>query len=140
MGARMQLEADFGRDHVDGAGMSTRSRNSRVLSSARESRMRRVIGTTSLVAAVISGAIMMFLSPPFQAPDEVNQFYRAWTLAEGRVFASRESNLIGAPVWVAIWRWVKRARRRPPLSSREEAEPVRTRVAARCREFDHHIR
>jgi uncharacterized membrane protein len=68
--------------------------------------MPRVIGTAYLIAAVIAGATMIFLSPPFQAPDEVNHFYRAWTLAEGRFFASREGNLIGAPVRVAVWRWV----------------------------------
>jgi uncharacterized membrane protein len=68
--------------------------------------MPRVIGTTYVVVAAICGVIMVFLSPPFQAPDEVNHFFRAWTLAQGRLLAVREGGLVGAPVSVAVFRWV----------------------------------
>src|SRR5262245_57584495 len=49
---------------------------------------------------------MVFLSPPFQAPDEQNHFFRAQTLSEGHLLAQRQPGKVGAPMHAAIFKWV----------------------------------
>ena len=49
---------------------------------------------------------MVFLIPPFQAPDEPNHFYRAQALSQGYLLARRESDRVGAPMRAAIPQWV----------------------------------
>src|SRR5262245_60223348 len=48
---------------------------------------------------------MVFLSPPFQAPDEPNHFFRAQALSEGYVLAERQANNVGAPMRAEIPHW-----------------------------------
>ncbi len=45
--------------------------------------IRTAIARTYLVIALVGGITMAFLSPPFQAPDEPNHFFRAQALSEG---------------------------------------------------------
>lgn len=61
---------------------------------------------TYLLTALSGGVVMVFLSPPFQAPDEPNHFFRAQALSEGYVLARRESDRVGAPMSGAIVAWV----------------------------------
>src|SRR5262245_21775476 len=48
---------------------------------------------------------MAFLSPPFQAPDEPNHFFRAQALSEGYVVAQRQPGKVGAPMRTVIPHW-----------------------------------
>lgn len=32
---------------------------------------------------LLFGTLMVFLTPPFQVPDEINHFYRAWQVSTG---------------------------------------------------------
>jgi uncharacterized membrane protein len=45
--------------------------------------------------AVAAGLFMLFVTPPFQAPDESGHFYRAFQLSEGRIVAERDGNSVG---------------------------------------------
>jgi uncharacterized membrane protein len=65
----------------------------------------RAVATTYLITALIGGAIMAFLSPPFQAPDEPNHFFRAQALSEGYVVAQRQPGKVGAPMRTVIPHW-----------------------------------
>ncbi|MBK8501992.1 MAG: DUF2142 domain-containing protein [Saprospiraceae bacterium] len=48
--------------------------------------------------AILFGLIMVFLTPPFQVPDEVNHFYRAYQIADGGFFAERHNQRLGGHV------------------------------------------
>ena len=48
-----------------------------------------------LVVGLIFGLSFLLLTPPFQVPDEVNHFYRAWHIAEGNLFATKQDNRLG---------------------------------------------
>lgn len=69
--------------------------------------MRATITKAYLTVALAWGAAMVFLSPPFQAPDEPNHFYRALTISEGRWMAIRQGNFAGAPLPVRTAEWVE---------------------------------
>jgi uncharacterized membrane protein len=68
--------------------------------------MRTALAKTYLVLALGCGAIMVFLNPPFQSPDEPNHFFRALAIAEGRWLATQQDGLVGAPMRAAVIRWV----------------------------------
>ena len=68
-------------------------------------RLGRAVARTYLITAIVGGAIMAFLSPPFQAPDEPNHFFRAQALSEGYVLAERQANKVGAPMRAVIPDW-----------------------------------
>jgi hypothetical protein len=40
-----------------------------------------------LAASLTFGGVLVFLTPPFQVPDEPGHFFRAYALTEGVVFA-----------------------------------------------------
>lgn len=42
-----------------------------------------------------TGLVLSFVVPPFQAPDEVNHFYKAWHIAEGNFSTQKENNRVG---------------------------------------------
>lgn len=69
-------------------------------------RLNHGIATAYLITAIIGGALMVVLSPPFQAPDEQNHFFRAQTLSEGYLLAQRQPAKVGAPMRAAIFEWV----------------------------------
>jgi uncharacterized membrane protein len=63
------------------------------------------VATTYLITAIIGGAVMAFLSPPFQAPDEPNHFFRAQALSESYVVAQHQLGKVGAPMRTVIPHW-----------------------------------
>lgn len=51
-----------------------------------------------LLAGGIAGLLLLLLTPPFQAPDEVNHFYRAWQVSEGQWAPLKENERLGGYV------------------------------------------
>jgi uncharacterized membrane protein len=51
--------------------------------------------TVLLVLAIPFGLFMVFVTPPFQSPDEYTHLFRAFQLSEGTVVAEREANRVG---------------------------------------------
>lgn len=45
--------------------------------------------------ALLFGLIFLFLTPPFQVPDEVNHFYRAYQIADGGFMAEQHTQRLG---------------------------------------------
>lgn len=45
--------------------------------------------------AALFGVLYIFITPPFQAPDEFFHFYRTYQLSEGQVLATKEGNQVG---------------------------------------------
>lgn len=45
--------------------------------------------------ALFFGLIILLLTPPFQTPDEINHFYRAFQISEGKLIAVKQDNRIG---------------------------------------------
>ncbi len=48
-----------------------------------------------LILAWIFGSLFAIVTPPFQVPDEFQQFYRAYQVSQGRLTAFRHGNEIG---------------------------------------------
>lgn len=48
-----------------------------------------------LVVALLAGTILVFLTPPFQAPDEINHFYRTWQVSEGQLTGVKKDDRVG---------------------------------------------
>jgi len=46
-----------------------------------------------LGSLLIYGSIFIFLVPPFQVPDELQHFFRSWSLAEGQLICTKDSNV-----------------------------------------------
>lgn len=51
-----------------------------------------------LVFASLFGLLVLFLTPPFQGADEVNHFYRAYQISEGKFITQKQNNRIGGEV------------------------------------------
>jgi uncharacterized membrane protein len=49
-----------------------------------------------IVFASIFGLCFLLLSPPFQSPDELNHFCRAWHISQGSLFTIKQDNRTGA--------------------------------------------
>ena len=49
-----------------------------------------------LVVGAVFGLLFLFVTPPFQAPDEYAHFYRAFQVSEGGLLAQRHDGLPGA--------------------------------------------
>ena len=45
--------------------------------------------------SLLFGLILIFLTPPFQVPDEVNHFYRAYQIADGYPIGQNHENRLG---------------------------------------------
>lgn len=49
-----------------------------------------------LLAGPLCGLVLIFVTPPFQVPDEPAHFYRAYAVSEGEPWARREGERLGA--------------------------------------------
>jgi uncharacterized membrane protein len=47
------------------------------------------------VIAMAGGLFMVFVTPPFQGPDETSHFYRAFQISEGHLVSQREGDRVG---------------------------------------------
>jgi len=45
--------------------------------------------------ACFFGLTILLITPPFQSPDEINHFYRAYQISEGQLIAVKQDNRIG---------------------------------------------
>ena len=48
-----------------------------------------------LLTALTFGLLVIFITPPFQVPDEINHFYRAWQLSEGQFLPVKNDARVG---------------------------------------------
>jgi uncharacterized membrane protein len=48
-----------------------------------------------LIIGSIFGILFLVLTPPFQVPDEINHFYRAYHIADGNLSAIKQDNRLG---------------------------------------------
>jgi uncharacterized membrane protein len=48
-----------------------------------------------LFTASIFGALILFITPPFQVPDEPNHFFRAWQISEGGFVSIKQNQRVG---------------------------------------------
>ena len=55
-----------------------------------------------LVLALAAGLFMVFVTPPFQSPDEDVHFFRAFQLSEGKVIAQREGQMVGGSLPISL--------------------------------------
>jgi uncharacterized membrane protein len=69
-----------------------------------------------LLIALMSGMVLVFMTPPFQAPDEPSHFYRAYQISEGTWKAQRVAGRVGGVL---------------PRSLAQTAEPIVAQVAFR---------
>lgn len=51
-----------------------------------------------LLFAIIFGGLFAFITPPFQVPDEVNHFYRAYQISEGNFVSIKQNGRVGGYV------------------------------------------
>lgn len=51
--------------------------------------------TFFIIFGFLFGVVFLILTPPFQVPDEVNHFYRAYHIAEGHFSATKQDNRLG---------------------------------------------
>src|SRR5512144_2143456 len=68
--------------------------------------MQNALAKTYLVLALGCGAIMAFVDPPFQSPDEPNHFFRAMAMSRGYWLARRDGPFVGAPMPANVIQWV----------------------------------
>lgn len=47
------------------------------------------------VCATVFGLIFLVLTPPFQTPDEINHFYRAYQISEGTLLGQQQDHRVG---------------------------------------------
>ncbi len=47
------------------------------------------------ISATLFGLIFLVLTPPFQAPDEINHFYRSYQIADRHLMAEQKDNRVG---------------------------------------------
>ncbi|MFZ4523267.1 MAG: DUF2142 domain-containing protein [Bacteroidales bacterium] len=55
-----------------------------------------------IVFASFFGLIILLITPPFQAPDEINHFYRAYQISEGNFMAVKQNNRLGGDIPVSL--------------------------------------
>jgi len=55
-----------------------------------------------LFIAIIIGILFVFITPPFQGPDEYNHFYRAYQISEFQFLAKQQQNQIGGDIPISI--------------------------------------
>ena len=54
------------------------------------------------IFALILGLTYAIITPPFQVPDEINHFYRAYQISEGNFTAEKKDNRVGGYIPVSI--------------------------------------
>jgi len=52
--------------------------------------------TAFLVIAIFFGILMTFITPPFQVPDEIVHFYRAYAISDGNIIMDKRESIVGA--------------------------------------------
>lgn len=55
-----------------------------------------------LFVAIIWGTVTVFITPPFQVPDEAMHFFRCYNLSCGKFSNETRNNLVGAPLPVSV--------------------------------------
>ncbi len=55
-----------------------------------------------LVTSAVFGILFLLFTPPFQVPDEISHFYRAFAISEGHVIMQRQDGVIGAALPLSI--------------------------------------
>jgi uncharacterized membrane protein len=51
-----------------------------------------------VIFGCLFGFIILFVTPPFQVPDEINHFYRAYQISEGQMKALKQNSRLGGYV------------------------------------------
>jgi uncharacterized membrane protein len=51
-----------------------------------------------LLLALPTGLLLIFLTPPFQSPDEVNHFFKAWQISEGHWVGQKQDDRVGGKI------------------------------------------
>lgn len=54
--------------------------------------------TAFLVLSIFFGLLILILNPPFQVPDEINHFYRAWQVSTGNLSSVQQNQRLGGYV------------------------------------------
>lgn len=54
------------------------------------------------LCATVFGLIFLFLTPPFQTPDEINHFYRAYQISEGTFLGQKQDNRVGGDLPISL--------------------------------------
>lgn len=62
-----------------------------------------------LVVGAVFGLLFLFVTPPFQAPDEYAHFYRAFQVAQGGLLAQRHDGVLGGWLPVSVLTTAERA-------------------------------
>ena len=60
-----------------------------------------------LLIGPLFGMLFILLTPPFQVPDEINHFYRAFHIAEGHVRVIKTDNRLGGLIPVSATKIVE---------------------------------
>lgn len=60
-----------------------------------------------LILALVFGVFMIFLVPPFQVPDEIVHFYRAYEVSQGDFIPSRSGDKVGSNMPEGICEFVE---------------------------------
>jgi uncharacterized membrane protein len=60
-----------------------------------------------LLTASCFGLLFLVITPPFQVPDEINHFYRAYQLSEGHLMAVKQDHRLGGDVPLSLEKIVK---------------------------------
>jgi len=55
-----------------------------------------------IIFASFFGLIILLLTPPFQIPDEINHFYRAYQISEGNFIPVKQNNRLGGYIPTSI--------------------------------------
>jgi len=55
-----------------------------------------------VIFASFFGLIILLITPPFQTPDEINHFYRAYQISEGHLISVKQDNRVGGYIPVSI--------------------------------------
>lgn len=83
-----------------------------------------------LFTGLLTGLLLLFLTPPFQAPDEFNHFYKAWQVSEGTFTGVRHNDRVGGFVPAGVVEFGKPFQRvRFNSGSRSSFDSIRTQAA-----------
>lgn len=65
--------------------------------------MRWTADRAYVAISSVVGLFFVFVTPPFQSPDEVNHFLRIYHLSEGRIVGEKYGETSGGEVPTAVW-------------------------------------
>jgi uncharacterized membrane protein len=55
-----------------------------------------------VVAGFVLATLLLVITPPFQAPDEINHFYRAWQVADGQLTGVKSDDRLGGTIPASV--------------------------------------